>query len=45
MLEDRIESMDMSHNQFLDLLEAFVDQKWKNHKIYNSFIKGFDSEF
>ena len=45
MLEDRLESIDMSRIQFLDLLEAFVDEKWKNHETYNSFIKGFGSEF
>ena len=45
MLKDRIESIDLSHNQFLDLLEAFADEKWKNKETYNSFIKGFSSEF
>jgi len=32
-------------NEFSELLELFVDQKWQNHETYNSFIRGFGSKF
>lgn len=45
-LEEKLETMDsINRFQFLDLLEAFVMEKWSNHETYNTFIKGFGHEF
>lgn len=35
----------MRRDEFLELLEMFVSQKWMNHETYNNFIRGFGNNF
>ena len=35
----------MVKGEFLNLLDLFVEEDWKNHETYNSFIRGFGNEF
>lgn len=44
-LTPSIENFEMSRWQFLRLLNLFVDEDWQNHETYNSFIRGFGSQF
>ena len=42
---EKLEKFGLPINEFSELLELFVDQKWQNHETYNSFIRGFGSKF
>lgn len=44
-MTDTIDNMDLSTRAFMDLLEIFVTEDWKNHETYNSFIRGFGNSF
>lgn len=45
-LASQIESLEqLRRSKFLDLLEMFAGEQWKNAQTYNAFIKGFGEGF
>ena len=44
-LSEKIENVELRRDKFLNLLDMFVQEEWKNAQTYNSFIKGFGESF
>ena len=44
-LATQIENLELRRTKFLDLLQMFVGEQWKNAQTYNAFIKGFGEGF
>ena len=43
--QPKIENSTLPRDEFIRLLELFVNENWENHETYSNFIRGFGKNF